>query len=976
MRSLGWALLVLLAACPPAPIASSPDSRLGTLVYETDAQEYGRLNLLGHDGHVLFARRTLAVNDAGDRFVLVTFDASRPFGGTSTTAPFTIFRKISASEQVTTLPAPVLGSDSDPTTGALRIGGAGQPYLFEVPAPGLRATTLGGPQWNPVGVLLHVQVFDGQAWKRLEFLRADRPANDFHEGYELGEDQVRVLGGTDVVVQHGDTLSRFDGTAWQAVALPAGLSEVRLGTADASQVRVYWLTKDGTLETDRLQHDGTWAGEVARLKRGTMPRLHGTFAFAGTIDRFTLSYGLSNGVEVLRYENGSLRQAAQRPAIGREATGEDFYYATTHPDRAVFNQGGTLLAFVDGVQTGTLAALPSHAMVACPAMCTVGDGHPVAVEPSCAVCVPREVRVASLAIAPDVSSLSMLFSDELQDATMRLYVKRWPLPTTIGNVSDDAGVTGSFPGEADAGMPDGVTVSGAVLLAGASVHGQTAIVLSRGGATVESLMTNDDGSFQFSTQPVGSPLSLRLTHPPYVAQDVTLDASTAGPQTVQRVLVPSAVQATSFAFDAGTETLLSGLLGVVQRDGARVLGPTPLVYTTAADATPVRVLTQPSSVGAVMWKENGQLRVNSSSLTLDPAATADSVRVLGNVVAVASGVPDSSTPLAWKALTSGVVPLIAQPLVEVADVAPTCSVDVIWTQVAPGDVRATLTTCATPLVPLANTQSVGPIAPMRALTTGPANDAFGFVGPRCGLESGYQTPCPVQSLSIVGNQPVTATQNSSGAVDAQLQLSPFGRRLVVLEPGALKVNGATVASGFTLPTSYGPSETPLTVVLGGSRILVRTTAGLFASTGVAGGWTQVLPDVVRVVRAPPAASSTTVVIWQARPGRTSCAEGCTLYVMIGPGVPVALPGTANGNERVSDLGVYSDAATWTGPDGQVGPLLTYTSYTLAVTPLGQGTLFPDVQATPVVFGASQDITSYLHLALLQFPQATVSLSVP
>jgi hypothetical protein len=537
-------------------------------------------------------------------------------------------------------------------------------------------------------------------------------------------------------------------------------------------------------------------------------------------------------------------------------------------------------------------------------------------------------------------------------------------------------VTGPFPGEADAGTPDEVLVSGTVLLAGATTHGQTTLALSRSGAVVENVVTNDDGTFQFSALPVGPPLSLHLAHPPYVVQDVTVDASTAGAQTVQRVLVGTGVRPTSFAIDAGTETLLSGILGVVQRDGARVLGPTPQVYTTTADASPVRVLTQPSSVGAVIWKENGLLRVNSSSLTLDPAATADSVRVLGNAVGVASGVPDSSTPLAWKALTSGVVPLIAQPLVEVADVSPTCSVDVIWTQVAAGDVRATLTTCATPLAPLANTQSLGPIAPMRALTTGPGNDAFGFIGPSCGIESGYQTPCPVQSLSIVGNQPVTATQNSSGAVDAQLQLSPSGRRLVVLEPGALKVNGVTVASGFTLPTSYGPSETPLTVVVGTTRIFVRTAAGLYASTGAAGGWTQVLPDVVRVVRAPPAASSATAVIWQARPGRTSCAEGCTLSVVVGAGVPVALPGTANGNERVTDLGVYSDAATWTGPDGQPGPLLTYTSYTGVVTPLGQGTLFPDVQATPVVFGASQDITSYLHLALLQFPQATESLSVP
>jgi hypothetical protein len=600
----------------------------------------------------------------------------------------------------------------------------------------------------------------------------------------------------------------------------------------------------------------------------------------------------------------------------------------------------------------------------------------VAVEASCAVCVPRELRMASVQLAPDVSSLNMLLSDELQDATMRLYVKRWPLPTTITNISDDAGTTGSFPGEADAGV-DGVIVSGTVLLAGASVHGQTAMALTRSGQALESLTTADDGSFQFSKVPVGLPLSLHLAHPPYLAQDVTVEAMTAGRQTVLRVLVPSAVQPAVFDADAGVESLLTSTLGLVQRDGAQVLGTSPRVYTTTADPLSVRVLAMPgASSAAVTWRENGALRVNSSTVTLDPASTVDSVRLLGPYVALASGVPDSSTAFSWKSLSSALVPLYAQPLVEVAGVGPMCGISVIWTSVAASDVRASLSSCAVPVVPLSGTQSAGPIAPMRALTPGPATDGFGFVGARCGRESGYQTPCPVQSLTLVGNQPVTATQNSAGAVDAQVQSISGGRRLVVLEPGALKVNGATVASGFTLPTSYGPSETPLTVLLGDPRVFVRTSAGLFVSTGVAGSWAPLLTDVVRVVRVPPQATSNTLVLWQAKPGRTSCAEGCTLYVVIGSGVPVAVPGVVNGNERLTSQGVLSDATIAPGPDGQSAPLLTYTTWAGVVTPLGVGTLFPDVQAAPVVFGSPQDLTAFPYLAVLQFPQATVSLSVP
>ncbi len=982
VRTSVWLAVVacVLAGCPVAPIASSPDPRLGTLVYETDAQEYGRLNLLGHDGHVLFARRTLAVDEAGDRFVLVTFDSSRPFGTTQTTAAFTIFKKVSASEQVTTLTPPVLGSESDPTLGALRVGGAGQPYLFEVPGPGLRATTVSGgnsPGWNPLGVFLQLQAFDGSAWKRMDFLRADRPPSDLAETWDFTDDQVRVIGAATAVVEHGDTLSRFDGTAWQPVTLPDDLTEVRLGNADASRLRVYWLTSDGSFKTDVLNADGTWAGQVVSLKRGTSPKLKGSWGFSGTVDRFTVSYAVGTFIEVLRFEDGALRQAARRAPIGRELTGDDFFYSTTHPDRSAFNQRGTLLAFYQGAQTGTLTTLPEHAMVACPSRCLVGDGHPVAVEASCAVCVPREVRMASVQVAPDVGSVHMLLSDELQDATMRLYVKRWPLPTTLANVSDDADLTGDFPGESDAGTADGVIVSGTVLLAGATVHGQTSLALTRSGQAIESITTADDGSFQFSKVPVGTPLNLHLAHPPYLPQDVTVDASMAGRQTVSRVLVTNLVQPAVFDADAGVETLLSNTLGLVQRDGAKVSGSGVALYTSAADPSSVRVLAPPAaSSAAVMWREGGALKVNGSTVTLDPASTVDSVRLLGPYVAIASGVPDSTTAFSWKAFTSALVPLSAQPLVDVAGVGANCSATVLWTRVTASDVRASLASCAVPVVALAATTSSGPIAPMRALTQGLGNDAFGFVGPQCGIESGYQTPCPVQSLTLVGNQPVTATQNSAGAVDAQVQSVPGGRKLVVLEPGALKVDGVTVASGFALPGSHGPSETPLTLLLGDPRILVRTSAGLFVSTGVAGSWAPLLSDVVRVVRAPPQATSTTLVVWQAKPGRTSCAEGCTLYVVNANGPPVALPGVANGNERLTTQGVLSDATVTIGPDGQSAPLLTYTTFASMVTPLAVGTLFPDVQAAPVVFGSPQDITAGLHLAVLQFPPATVTLSVP
>jgi hypothetical protein len=81
-------------------------------------------------------------------------------------------------------------------------------------------------------------------------------------------------------------------------------------------------------------------------------------------------------------------------------------------------------------------------------------------------------------------------------------------------------------------------------------------------------------------------------------------------------------------------------------------------------------------------------------------------------------------------------------------------------------------------------------------------------------------------------------------------------------------------------------------------------------------------------------------------------------------------------ERLTSQGVLSDATVGLGPDGLSAPLLTYTTWAGVVTPLGVGTLFPDVQANPVVFGSPQDLTALPYLAVLQFPQATASLQVP
>ena len=428
--------LVAVTACSPvSPQAQSkPDPRLGTVVFETSAQIFGRNQpYLGplSGGHVLRSRSMVNTNQAGDTFALITIDSSRPFGTDETRAAETVLKKISSAGLVTTLTPPVLGSDTLPANSFLRFAGDGvSPYLVDVM-----------PEDNARGRYVQLALSAGNEWKYVAFLRADRALNDFTEQWDNNEDQVRVLTPSAIVIQHGNTLARFDGTVWSSVATDSKATELRLGAATETSVRVYWTTLTNELKTDVLNADGTWRGAVVSVTAPDPLKLKGVFGFAGTVDDFLINTSvMAKTVNVYRFTNGAWSLLVNRPPLSAELEGKAYLISGGAVATATFvDARGALFGLQAGTPTTELGTIPGFQLgslfITCPVDCTLREGFPVALAPECAVCVPRSIRVVWWNVTPDQTKLNLLLLDNTQDATERFYVKSVSLPVTVEDIT-------------------------------------------------------------------------------------------------------------------------------------------------------------------------------------------------------------------------------------------------------------------------------------------------------------------------------------------------------------------------------------------------------------------------------------------------------------------------------------------------------------------------------------------------------------
>jgi hypothetical protein len=412
MRALLGSMVVLLAACPSSQTtASIPDPRLGVVVFETNDRAFSRAPPISNanvDGHVIENRGRLAFAPDGTVFVVIGLDSGRPFGTANDVTPSrVVVKKVSPAGVVTELPSPTLGSAVARKNTALRVAGDGStPYLFEV----------FGDQ-NPAGRFATVTFLEGESWKSVSFLRSDRVDADGAGTWDSRNDQSRVLRPGVLFVQHGNTLARRDGASWVPVSAPPKMKEIRLGAAEANRIRVYWVDTDGAFVTDVLNADGTWVGTPVRSRHGTSASLAGAWGFAGDVDTFTAHYVVGQNVFVLRFENGALRLASQRPVANDELTGEAYLEGTRHPQRSAFMRAGTLTASFQGRETGLLGNIigwANGANVTCTNDVTVGEGMVIA--KSGQQCVPRVLHTLDYRVSDDLTSMAELFADEHQDA--------------------------------------------------------------------------------------------------------------------------------------------------------------------------------------------------------------------------------------------------------------------------------------------------------------------------------------------------------------------------------------------------------------------------------------------------------------------------------------------------------------------------------------------------------------------------------
>jgi hypothetical protein len=488
-------------------------------------------------------------------------------------------------------------------------------------------------------------------------------------------------------------------------------------------------------------------------------------------------------------------------------------------------------------------------------------------------------------------------------------------------------------------MPtDQLFISGHVLLPGAMDHLGTSCVLTRrpSMALVEAVMTDGDGAVTFGPVDRGE-YSVDCNHANFATFSQSFTAAQSGPAACDAVLVSIQLPLNAQGDHAPWE-LDGGTLTHWPLNGAS------MVLSTSVES--VRFL-DPAAVDALVWKEtSGSFRFSGGPGTFAPPRDFSSFRFVANNFAVAVGVPDGTTPLSWVNAFS-MTPFVSGPVLGFAQFGTnnSCSGTIVWSEVAPGDVRAQRGDCQQPLGLVASTRTATPSTPLKRVTGIPSG-VFGLAGDGCGEEGSFTKACSLHTLTPISFAPMVDTELATSVIDARVQSTGLGARLVVLErtgpstgrlstgPFGSPALGIVVQPSLPLPTSWLPGETPITFVdEGGQRFLVRTDTEAYVSLGTAGSWTRVAGNV-RAVFA-------NGVVLQT--------DGTLLHVTT-TGTVETLPMRGNENLRVVGSTLYSDEGTMTCPDGSTCHLIERFLIGGGFTSLAVGRFVTDVVANPVTFG--------------------------
>lgn len=575
-----------LAACTPGATPQSvPDSRLGTLMFEVNARDAH----LDAPSPVRFYFVSHAYTRDGTLHLLAATRTTRHFGVAEWEESKVFYRVASPDGVVREVTAPDL---SFPTIGAASLTfsqDGQQPVLF---FSGLL----------PGGQLFTAWQFDGSAWKRIDFLRKDRPDGDSAIDF-AADGQLRAPTNGSLLIQHGGRVMSWQGSSWTEVARPANAVDLRLGRYGKDGLRAWWVDARGELFTDSLKTDLTWAGKVERLGL-TGVSFDAFFGHSGTGDVHTLHLTSGAQVMVLRYVEGAgFRVVLLRdPTSAERAAKGTALLPLEHPYRSLEQDPGSHELFANylGKPSGSLGILSSQeATVSCdPTLqCAVPDGGWALEGPDCGKCVPRTLSIGRFSALPDLLGVGLVQIDTF-DAISRLYVKKIGLPavdgytwkpfvahpfqTEDGMVDDDVAATSSL-----------LRLRGRFLIPGAADHTGIKVVLTAvdGSIDPQTVITGVDGDVSFPGVPAGN-WRLDVTLRDYVSWSRTFTATDRGVLDVgAQVLVSVSVKDAGFdpALTSTYSVVNAGLLqwggGVVQveRNGAM----TVLTRQLAAGTRPV-----------------------------------------------------------------------------------------------------------------------------------------------------------------------------------------------------------------------------------------------------------------------------------------------------------------------------------------------------------------------------------------------------
>jgi hypothetical protein len=870
----------------------------------TDAQE--KLGVPVFQSSSAFIGKNGVAMDSKGRIHVLFAAISPPTSKAAKGSSKLIYRRIEADGKITEKSAPETGVANTGPTNLLVTTDTDEPVLIEQ-----FVTAVSGFNSMPIVEFLTIHVSDGDRFHAIPFTQKDGfRLLQYSHGFlmtprKANTTRVLPLKHNDVLLQFEGQLFRFDGTSWSRLERPTDATAMAVVAADATRVRVVWLSTDGKLKTD-VYLRSTWklSGTAVSMVGHGLAEIE-TPGANGTVDTF--------GFQGLRFSKNKFRKAGESPGT---------VFRTTHKYRQVSGVISENSVELRGTYLGK-STTPNGAD---PLGTVIVNNQ-----------IETNVRALSFNIMPNADGIvQILVSNAAPSApdasiavslgTSRVYVKRtqFVLP---GNVGVEG--TGKFPGD-DGSVDDGDTtpdnllrVSGRAFVPDSTMHAGITVTLNSGFNLVATAMTAVDGTFELQpVMPGDYTLKMTFVGPGRDFENsVKLAMGSVGSINVEAILYSRLALAYKFGILPGAPLNPSEIWMTQNTPWMRAQNK--LWHQTLVNGQGDVWSMASSDPGAVplpegLWLEGcpSACIAKSSSGVVGPAAPLNRLRIGGGYIWVSNGVIDGVTPRTFSDVRNGTV---ASGFVDIAPYGINGTYVGFKTGTDGGYTAQEST--GQPAFAVPSIYSLD--------DTAVANWGLYIGGKNCGARSTSPQACDAyfKTGQLMDTQVIES--------DGQIWVKKLGATT-----GEVKTRNTGSCGTITLPSNTGPHNW---LIESGSR--VRAADGLYACNGTA--LVKQHDNVVRLEGK---------VFWKAPMGKSDCSAGCELYA------PNKIEGyVANGNEQVVQIQGRSVSILGTGAGGvcpwgscTLVKLIELTSTTSTVSTIGAGRFLVDVLASPTGFGRLHD----------------------